>query len=59
MIDGAKALDTAVRAVFGEYALIQRCQLHKRRNTTDYLPKKERGWVEARMVRAFNHRRLF
>ncbi len=55
VIDGAKALDTAVRAVFDKYALIQRCQLHKRRNTTDYLPKKERGWVEARMVRAFNH----
>lgn len=55
VIDGAKALDTAVRAVFGEYALIQRCQLHKRRNVGDYLPKKERGWVEARMVRAFNH----
>lgn len=55
VIDGAKALDTAVRAVFGDYALIQRCQLHKRRNVGDYLPKKERGWVEARMVRAFNH----
>jgi len=55
VIDGAKALDTAVRAVFGEYALIQRCQLHKRRNVVDYLPKTERGWVETRMVRAFNH----
>jgi transposase-like protein len=55
VIDGAKALDTAVRAVFDKYALIQRCQLHKRRNVTDYLPKRERGWVEARMVRAFKH----
>lgn len=55
VIDGAKALDTAVRSVFGDYALIQRCQLHKRRNVRDYLPKTERGWVEARMVRAFNH----
>jgi putative transposase len=55
VIDGAKALDSAVRSVFGELALIQRCQLHKRRNVTDYVPKRERGWVEARMVRAFNH----
>jgi putative transposase len=55
VIDGAKALATAVRSVFDKYALIQRCQLHKRRNVADYLPKKERGWVEARMVRAFNH----
>lgn len=55
VIDGAKALATGVRSVFGDYALIQRCQLHKRRNCTDYLPRRERGWVEARMVRAFNH----
>jgi len=55
VIDGAKALATAVRSVFGDYALIQRCQLHKRRNCVDYLPKRERHWVEARMVRAFNH----
>lgn len=55
VIDGAKALATAVRSVFGRLALIQRCQLHKRRNATDYLPKAERGRVEQRMVRAFNH----
>lgn len=29
--DGAKALATGARAVFGDLALIQRCQLHKRR----------------------------
>ena len=28
VIDGAKALACAVRSVFGELALIQRCQLH-------------------------------
>ena len=31
VIDGAKALATAVRSVFGDLALIQRCQIHKRR----------------------------
>lgn len=55
VIDGAKALAAGVRSVFGSLALIQRCQLHKRRNVVDYLPKAERSWVEARMVRAFNH----
>jgi transposase-like protein len=55
VLDGAKALGTAARSVFGASALIQRCQLHKRRNVTEYLSKRERGWVEARMVRAFNH----
>lgn len=44
-----------MRSVFGKLAVIQRCQLHKRRNVADYVPKAERGWVEARMVRAFNH----
>ena len=55
VIDGAKALATGVKSVFGDLALVQRCQLHKRRNVVDYLPKQDRGWVETRMVRAFNH----
>jgi putative transposase len=37
VIDGAKALHRAVRKVFGEAALIQRCTIHKRRNVTDHL----------------------
>ena len=53
VIDGAKALATAVRSVFGELALIQRCQLHKRRNVTGHLPKKDRETVDARLRGAF------
>jgi hypothetical protein len=53
VIDGAKALAAAVRSVFGELALIQRCQLHKRRNTTGHLPKSERDRVDARLRGAF------
>jgi putative transposase len=55
VIDGAKALAKAVRKVFGEAALIQRCTIHKRRNVTDHLPEPERGPVDARLARAFNH----
>ena len=55
VIDGAKALARAVRKVFGDQALIQRCTLHKRRNVTDHLPEPERGWVDQRLARAFNH----
>ena len=40
VIDGAKALSAAVREVFGDKALIQRCTLHKRRNIADHLPDK-------------------
>ncbi len=53
VIDGAKALATAVRKVFGELALIQRCQLHKRRNLKDHLPVGERDRVDARLRGAF------
>jgi putative transposase len=55
VIDGAKALHRAVRKVFGEAALIQRCTLHKRRNVTDHLPELERGRVDAKLARALNH----
>lgn len=39
VIDGSKALAKAVRGVFGKRALIQRCQVHKRRNVLDHLPE--------------------
>lgn len=53
--DGAKALSAAVREVFGDQALIQRCTLHKRRNVADHLPDKEKAWVDAKLVKAFGH----
>jgi len=53
VIDGAKALAAAVTAVFGDAAVIQRCTLHKRRNVTDHLPKKDRDSVDARLRGAF------
>jgi transposase-like protein len=37
VIDGAKALAKAVRNVFGERAIVQRCQAHKLRNVVDQL----------------------
>jgi putative transposase len=55
VIDGAKALRAAVNEVFGDLAAVQRCTLHKRRNVADHLPDKEKAWVDAKLVRAFNH----
>ena len=55
VIDGAKALSAAVTAVFGAKAAIQRCTVHKRRNVADHLPETERGWVDAKLVRALNN----
>jgi transposase-like protein len=54
VIDGAKALASAVGSVFGEFALIQRCTVHKRRNVTEHLPEAERGRIDARLARAFS-----
>jgi len=55
VIDGAKALTAAVKAVFGAKAVVQRCTLHKRRNVADHLPDKDKTWVDAKLVKAFNH----
>jgi transposase-like protein len=38
-MDGSKGIRKAVEEIFGRYALIQRCQWHKRENVVDYLPK--------------------
>lgn len=39
VIDGAKALRRAITEVFGASALVQRCQVHKRRNVLEHLPE--------------------
>ena len=39
VIDGAKALRRAITETFGDTALVQRCQEHKRRNVLDHLPE--------------------
>ena len=53
VIDGAKALSAATKAVFGTNAAIQRCTVHKRRNVADHLPETERGWVDTKLGRIF------
>lgn len=39
VIDGAKALRRTIRDLFGDSALVQRCEVHKMRNVIDHLPK--------------------
>lgn len=53
VIDGSKALRSAVLRVFGKHVLIQRCTLHKRRNVTDYLPKARRQAIDRRLAAIF------
>lgn len=53
VIDGAKALARAVRDHFGERGLIQRCQVHKRRNVLEALPERLRTSVGAALSEAY------
>ena len=53
ILDGSKALHKAVRAIFGDAALIQRCQVHKMRNILDYLSDRDRSWAQAILRRAY------
>jgi transposase-like protein len=54
MVDGAQGLSKAVKSTFGEYALIQRCQWHKRENVISYLPEKEKELFKRKLRRAYN-----
>src|SRR3954466_2372613 len=53
VIDGGKALRKAIRDVFGQHALVHRCQRHKERNVCDLLPERDRDQVRARMRQAW------
>jgi transposase-like protein len=53
VIDGAKALRKAVKMIFGEQALVQRCRLHKMRNVLDHLPQEQQPQARWRLQRAW------
>jgi putative transposase len=53
LLDGSKALRAAVFSYAGDAAFIQRCQVHKIRNVTEYLPEAERPAVKFRMRAAY------
>jgi putative transposase len=53
VIDGAKALRAAIERVFGERAQVQRCQIHKRRNVKEHLPKSAQGDTDRRIRNAY------
>jgi transposase-like protein len=53
VIDGGKGLRKAIRTTFGEWSIVQRCQIHKLRNVADHLPKHRQSWVKAAMRQAW------
>jgi putative transposase len=54
VIDGGKAIRKALRDVFGDRAIVQRCQVHKARNVRDHLPESRRAYVAKQMRDAYN-----
>ncbi len=53
VLDGSKALRKAVRKTFGQRCPVQRCQLHKRRNIADLLPKDYQRSADQRIRAAY------
>jgi putative transposase len=54
VLDGAKALHAAVTRVWGNNAVIQRCQVHKRRNIKAHVPEKHHAELERRLSEAYH-----
>lgn len=54
VIDGGKALRKALNEVFGKELLIQRCQIHKKKNVAEYVPKEMRETVRRAISEAYN-----
>jgi transposase-like protein len=58
VIDGSKALAKAIKNIFGECAVIQRCQEHKIRNVEEHLPETMRPSVRHTMREAYRCRNV-
>lgn len=54
ILDGGKALTTAVKKHAGEAAFIQRCQVHKKRNVIDHLPEDYKADVKRKLQNAYS-----
>jgi putative transposase len=54
VLDGSKALHAAVTRVWGKGAVIQRCQVHKRRNVKAHVPERHHAELERRLSEAYH-----
>jgi transposase-like protein len=53
VLDGSKALHAAAKRVWGKNAVIQRCQVHKKRNIKAHVPEKHWPELERRLAAAY------
>ena len=53
IIDGSTGLKKAIKETFGEKAIIQRCQWHKRENVVSYLNEKDQQYFRRKLQTAY------
>jgi len=53
IIDGSKGLRKGIEEAFGDFALVQRCQWHKRENVLKYLPKGKQPSMRKKLQNAY------
>jgi transposase-like protein len=53
VLDGSKALRSAVKKTFGETGPVQRCQVHKRRNVKEHLAPEYQRAADQRLAAAY------
>jgi transposase-like protein len=56
VLDGGKALHSAVRKIAGKAGLIQRCQVHKMRNVIDHLAEEHQMNIRCKLRNAYTTR---
>jgi putative transposase len=54
VIDGSKALHSAIHKVFDRLGVVQRCQIHKRRNILEHLPESMHARVDKILAESWN-----
>ena len=54
VIDGSKGIRKAVEESFGDKAIVQRCQWHKKENILKYTPEKDHEDIKRKYQRAIN-----
>ena len=53
VVDGSKAIQSAIRNYAGDAAFFQRCQVHKIRNVTEHVPEEKRHAIKFQMRAAY------
>ena len=54
VIDGGRAIRASLKKHCGEHALVQRCQLHKRRNVTDHFADDQKKYWDRKLANAYD-----